>query len=252
MTCRCSGIPEKTLVIVLAVAVAALVAACGGGSSPQGTPEAGVQLADNLFKNGSFEAGSDPWISLATAAWGTPFSVSSHLAHDGAQSAYLELRASPDDTGAKVFGVVQEVSPDHFPEVLSGNYYVDDWTKGTPKQYLQFVVIVFGATNLPGGFVNHQIRYPLAGINAEPFAISNAKFRFVGSEEPTTGQWVHFERPIAGDFEELWGAVPQGFEKIRVLFEVRYDDKTAGGEGKADVYYDDLYLGPAAANSSQP
>jgi hypothetical protein len=151
-----------------------------------------------------------------------------------------------------VFGVVQEVSPDHFPEVLSGNYYVDDWTKGTPKQYLQFVVIVFGATNLPGGFVNHQIRYPLAGINAEPFAISNAKFRFVGTEEPTTGQWVHFERPIARDFEELWGAVPQGFEKIRVLFEVRYDDKTAGGEGKADVYYDDLYLGPAAANSSQP
>ena len=47
------------------------------------------------------------------------------------------------------------------------------------------------------------------------------------------------------DFQRLWGAVPQGYEKIRVLFEVRYDDK-AQDEGplEADVYYDDLYSGP--------
>jgi hypothetical protein len=243
---------KRTFVILIAAASAALGAACGGGAAPQGTPEAGVQLAANVFENGSFEAGSDPWISLTTAAWGTAFSVSSHLAHDGAHSAYLELRAAPDASGAKVFGVVQELSPGRFPEVLSGYYYVDNWIKGTPKQYLQFVVIAFGVTNLPGGYANHQIRYPLAGISAEPFVISNAKFRFLSREEPPTGQWVYFERPVARDFEELWGAVPQGFEKLRILFEVRYDDKLAGTEGKADVYYDDLYLGPAADNPNQP
>jgi hypothetical protein len=243
---------KRTFVILIAAASAALGAACGGGAAPQGAPEAGVQLAANVFENGSFETGSDPWISLTTAAWGMPFSVSSHVAHGGAHSAYLQLRASPDASGAKVFGVVQEVSPDRFPEVLSGYYYVDDWIKGTPKQYLQFAVIAFGVKNLPGGYANHQIRYPLAGINAEPFAISNAKFRFLSREEPATGQWVYFERPVARDFEELWGAVPQGFEKLRVLFEVRYDDKLAGSEGKADVYYDDLYLGPAADNPNQP
>jgi len=243
---------KRTLAILIAAASAALGAACGGGSSPQAPPEAGVQLAANVFENGSFETGSDPWISLTTAAWGTPFSVSSHVAHGGAHSAYLELRAPSDASGSKVYGVVQEVSPDRFPEVLSGYYYVDDWIKSTPKQYLQFVVIVFGATNLPGGYANHQIRYPLAGISAEPFVISNAKFRFLSREEPATGQWVYFERPVARDFEELWGAVPQGFEKLRILFEVRYDDKLAGTEGKADVYYDDLYLGPAADNPNQP
>ena len=242
----------KTFVVLIAMASAALGAACGGSPAAQGTPEAGVQLAANLFKNGSFEGGSDPSISLTTAAWGKPFSVSSHLGHSGAHSAYLGLAAPPDATGSKVFGVVQEISPDRFPEVLSGYYYVDAWIKGIPKQYLQFVVIVFGATNLPGGYPNYQIRYPLAGISAEPFAITNAKFRFLSTEEPPTGQWVHFERPIARDFEELWGAVPQGFQKVRILFEVRYDEKLAGTEGKADVYYDDLYVGPAAASLGSP
>lgn len=36
-------------------------------------------------------------------------------------------------------------------------------------------------------------------------------------------------------------------------FEVRHDDKAAGsGEVKADVFYDDLYVGPAAANPNRP
>jgi len=37
------------------------------------------------------------------------------------------------------------------------------------------------------------------------------------------------------------------------FFEVRHDDKAAGsGEVKADVFYDDLYVGPAAANPNRP
>lgn len=39
-----------------------------------------------------------------------------------------------------------------------------------------------------------------------------------------------------------------GFSKIRILFELRYDARAAdSGEVKADVFYDDLYLGPAVA-----
>ena len=240
---------KGNFVALLVVAVAVLGGACNAGA---GSTQGNSDVAANLFQNSSFEAGPDPWISLTTDAWGTPFSVSSEVDHSGAHSAYLALRAPGDASGSKIFGVVQEVSPDHFPEVISGYYYVDDWLKGTPKQYLQFAVIAFGATNLPGGWGNHQIRYPLAGIDEEPFAIDNAKFLFLGKEEPPLGQWVYFERPVADDFQQLWGAVPEGYEKLRILFEVRYDDKVAGSEGKADVYYDDLYLGPAADNPNRP
>ncbi len=47
----------------------------------------------NRFANGSFEQGADPWISLSTAAWGTPFSVSERQAVEGSSSALLELRS---------------------------------------------------------------------------------------------------------------------------------------------------------------
>ncbi len=117
--------------------------------------------------------------------------------------------------------------------------------------YLQFVVIVFGATNLPGGYSNHQIRYILAGLQSPPFGIANADFVFLTREDPVIGEWVDFERNLADDFEEAWGAVPENFEKIRVLFEVRYDDKLAGeGPIASDVYYDDLYMGPAPAGAA--
>jgi hypothetical protein len=241
---------QKIVTLALLVLMATLAAACGDGAEP-GAGTVADQGA-NLFQNWSFESGGDPWFSLATQVWGEPFSVSSQVAHSGESSAHLELRAVPNAVGAMIAGVVQETSPKEFPEVLSGYYYVDHWLKGTQKQYLQFVVIAFGATNLPGNYGNHQIRYPLAGVNEEPFAIDNAKFVFIGKEEPAKGQWVHFQRPIAQDFQELWGAVPQGFEKLRILFEVRYDDKRAGAEGKADVYYDDLYVGLAAGNPAQP
>jgi hypothetical protein len=241
---------------IVTLALAALVAAataCGSSSStePAGTAAGPPAISANLFLNPGFEEGANPWYSLATEAWGPPFQVSDKEAHGGSRSAFLELQAGPQDAGAKVFGVVQEVTADSFPEVVSGYYHVDNWVRATQKQYLQFVVIVWGATNLPGGFANHQIRYPLAGISEPPFQLSNARFLFVGKDEPAQGQWVHFERNIKQDFEDAWGAVPQGFSKIRMLFEARYDDKSAGTEGKADVYYDDLYIGPAAGNPNR-
>ena len=56
---------------------------------------------------------------------------------------------------------------------------------------------------------------------------------------------------VFADFEEVWGEVPQNYETIRVLFEVRYDDKQPGdGPILSDVYYDNLYMGPAPAGAA--
>ena len=202
----------------------------------------------NQFTNGGFEQGGDPWISLTTAAWGTPFSVSERQALEGSSSALLELR-SVQGGSTRVFGVVQEISPEEFPQTISGYYFVEDWQKGTDRQYLQFVVIVFEADNMPAEFAeavsNYQVRYILAGVDSQPTFISNARYVMVTGTEPAIGEWVYFERNVAQDFLDLWGEVPEGFDKLRVLFEVRWDDRAdTDGLSSADVYYDDLYFGP--------
>jgi len=228
------------LITLLALASLAVWAACGS-SGPA-----------DLFQNPSFEDGAEPWISLSTEAWGARFTLADGVAHSGEHSALLEMRAA-QEAGPKVFGVVQEVQPKKFPELISGYYRVAEWTRGTDIQYLQFVVIAIGAKNMPGNFPNHQLRYILAGIDHPPFDVSNAKFIFVGTEEPTPDGWVYFERNVRQDFIDQWGAAPEGFSTIRVLFEVRYDDKEAGvTTPAADVFYDDLYLGPAKDNPNTP
>ncbi len=205
----------------------------------------------NLFANPGFEEGEEPWFSLRTEGWGTAFSLSSDDPRSGATSALLELRSEDDLDPARVYGVVQEVSPDEFPEVLSGYYRVGRWEQGTPKQYLQFVVIVSEADNIPpevAAATNHQIRYILAGVDAPPIEIGNARFVMVGTGRPQVDQWVRFERNVRQDFEQLWGAVPAGFSKLRLLFEVRWDDRDpSAGPSTADVFYDDLYLGATGA-----
>jgi hypothetical protein len=263
--------PAFRLLIALATA-GIVLSSCGGGSSGEKTPEATPEAtaaatpsatadracaatpastAGNAFQNAGFESGGDPWTSLSTADWGTPFVVSQQQAHSGSNSAYLQLR-SEDGGATKVYGVVQELPPTDFPETLSGYYYVDPWEKGTPKQYLQFAVIVNDAANIPTEVTqlratNHQIRYILAGVDSQPTNIANSRYVFVSKDAPKQGEWVHFERNIRQDFCDLWGSVPVGYSSIRVLFETRWDDR-AGSDGPAaaDVYYDDLYWGPAA------
>jgi hypothetical protein len=235
--------------------VAVVAGACNGDETPTatdtsptadaGSPTPGTSptspATGNLFPNGDFESGRDPWYSLKPP----DFILTRDIAHSGETSALLRMREGTETEGAKVFYLVQEITPEEFPEVISGYYRIENWRKGTPKQYAQFVVIVFAAENTPDGFPNHQIRYLLAGIDTEPFAISNAKFVFLSREEPVEGEWVYFERNVREDFLTLWGSVPIGYEKIRVLFEVRYDDKLLGeGPVEADAYYDDLYIGP--------
>ena len=245
------------LFLAFVLLVGGILAACGGEAGEEPTsmptatpappvsgpcvPQVPIEGQANLFRNPGFESGEEPWCVIHPPK----FKVSQKLSHSGQSSALLQMRVPAEAAGTKVYYLVQELVLQEFPEFLSGYYRVEKWTRGTPKQYLQFVVIVFGATNLPGGFRNHQIRYPLAGISEDPFGIANAFFVYIGKGEPQIGQWVYFERNIKRDFQDLWGAVPQGFYKIRVLFEVRFDYKKAGAPAEAAVYYDDLYIGPA-------
>jgi len=231
-------------------------------ATPAGTPVATVEPrptltpgayeppagSANVFGNPGLEEGSNYWFALHDQTVQT----SSTVAHSGQASAYLKMRDSAEATGPNIYYLVQEVDPAEFPEMISGYYRVENWKRGTLKQYLQFVVIVFAPTNLGTAYPNYQIRYPLAGISEDPFPISNAYFIYLGKEEPRQGEWVYFETNIKNDFLEKWEAVPAGYSKIRVLFEVRYDDKEVGLPAEADVYYDDLYMGPAASNPNTP
>ena len=229
---HCRFIPRFLLVAFL-VGLAAVSSACNDSAA-----------ADNLLLNPSFEEGAEPWISLDPES---TFEVSQAQAHSGASSALLHMEDPVEAEGAKVHYLVQEISPEEFPDVVRGNYFVENWVRGTAKQYLQFVVIAIGAKNNPITQANnYQLRYILTGTDRDPFEIGNARFIYFERElAPTQGQWVPFEADVKGDFQRYWGGVPEDFEKIRILFEVRYDDKVAGdGAPRADVYYDDLYFGP--------
>jgi len=273
----------KLLVLLAGLIVAlAVAAACNGGEedellpgtaapastippltrTPAGTPVPTIEPrptltpgayeppagSANVFGNPGLEEGAQYWFALHDQTVAT----TSTVAHSGQASAYLNMRDPAEATGAKVYYLVQEVAPAEFPELISGYYRVENWKRGTEKQYLQFVVILFGPTNLGNQYPNYQIRYPLAGISEDPFPIANAFFIYLGREEPRQGEWVYFETNIKEDFLEKWGAVPEGYSKMRILFEVRYDDKEPGNVAEADVYYDDLYMGPAAGNPNKP
>ena len=196
----------------------------------------------NLFANGSFEQGKEPWFSLVDPNWESFDLTDRHAVH-GRRSAHLALHAGTTSEGTKIIGVIQEVIPRDFPKHLSGSYRIEGWTRGTPKQYLQVVVILFGdASDRP--FPNYQIRYVLAGIDKPPLQIANARYLLVAGSEIREETWVRFNLDLHADFQRHWGCLAKGFSKIRVLFEVRYDEKNSrDGEVRGDVYYDDLYLG---------
>lgn len=198
----------------------------------------------NLLKNGGFEEGHDGWTTLTTEAWVPHFDVSESVSHTGQRSALLRMRSDASTPSTRIWGVAQEIEAASFPQIVRGFYRVENWHRGTSKQYVQVVVIVFDADNGPERYPNYQIRYILAGIESPPFAIANARYIFTGASEPLASQWIPFQFDIARDFKTVWGAIPAGFSKIRVLFEVRFDDKAPDERPAADVYFDDLYVGP--------
>lgn len=218
-------LPAVVLLLVLASI------SCSSGDS-------GNEGDGNLLQNAGFEEGAEPWFSMESSGWGEPFEVADDLAHSGSHSALIRLRPGPETAQHRVFGAVQTLMT--FPDWVSGYYRVEGWQKGTPLQYLQFVVIAIPDDTA----ANVQIRYLLAGTDVEPFRIDNARFVFLGKDEPVTGQWVHFERDVAADFNQLWGGVPQKLKEVRVFFEARYDSATAiQPEMAGQVYFDDLYAG---------
>lgn len=219
------------------------------------------QASENLLENPSFEAGREPWTRMGGTAWGA-FEVVDSPVRSGKASAYLPVRWESGAPGqpVKVFGVVQEPKPETFPETLSGWYRVGDWWSESKvtKLYVQVVVIVWDdpkTTELVGvrggaAIKNYQLRYYMAGVDQPPFLLANAKYKFVGKGPPQRERWVRFELPLRADFQELWGHVPSEYSSLRVLFEARWDDKPEGAGVRADVWYDDLSLEPAAAPDS--
>jgi hypothetical protein len=219
----------------LVIALIPVLAACAN--------EAATNPPGNLFVNPGFEEGKNGWTSLTTEAWVPEYQLSDTVSLSGDTSAHLAMSTTAESPETLIWGVVQEVTPEAFPEVLSGAYRVEGWERRTGLQYMQVVVIAFDAENTPIEAPNYQIRYILAGIDQPPFAIGNAKYVFLEPGEPAEGKWIHFRRNVRDDFEDLWQVVPEDFSRIRVLFEVRYDAKVPGELPSADVYYDDLYLG---------
>ena len=241
MSLKNKGTISSWVFLAATVILLSVVLAVAGGC--QRKPKEKGPSTLNLFKNPGFEKGKKPWTTMATPLWSKSFKVTGAQAHSGQKSAYLEVR-SAGQLGGRVFGVVQEVEPNTFPKVISGYYRVEKWQKSTTLQYLH-VAVIADSTDLRGNYVNHQIRYMLGGIKERPYEIENAKFIVVKSEEPALGKWVQFKRDIAEDFRKQWGAVPKEFSSIRVLFEARYEQKKPEEpEVVADVYYDDLYIGP--------
>ena len=122
---------------------------------------------------------------------------------------------------------------------------MENWRRGTPLQYLQFVIIAHDPQNFDLSKVsNYQLRYIIAGVNVPPLEIGNAEYVFLSREDPVIGEWTHFSANVREDFQRLWGVVPEDFSKLALFFEVRWDGKTAGsGAPRADVYWDDLYIG---------
>jgi len=222
--------------------IALLAAACSGGDDNSRD----ANSPGNLFENPGFENGEEPWFTLNPDSG---FTVTDDFAHSGTYSAYQRMDDPAEASGqGKVYYLVQEITPAEMPEIVEGFYRVENWRRGTPLQYLQFVIIAHDPQNFDlNAVTNYQLRYIIAGVDAPPFDIGNAHFVFLSREDPVIGEWTHFSANVREDFERLWGAAPEDFSKLRLLFEVRWDQKTAGlGAPRADVYWDDLYIGDSS------
>ena len=206
----------------------------------------------NLLVNGSFEepiperpATVDPhvlgeWWSFAgpSKPYWRHFEIDNELAYDGDKSVKLTLDSEGFDGKTLIVGATQNVVTDSMPTELSGAVRVDDWKRGTRRQYVQIVVIVWNVTdNMPEGqgAKNYQIAYTFAGIENPPFRIGNRKFLFPRGElvslqgqdgNPRTGVWKEFHSQPTRGFQANSGvSIRATTEYIRVLYEVRYDGR---------------------------
>lgn len=203
--------------------------------------------ASNRLQNGSFEAGREPWFDLGSPSkpyWGT-FEISDAHAFDGDRSLRLDLDSADFATSVGIAGAIQEVRSGVLPRRLAGRYRVDRWERGAPAQYVQLVVMGFGASNFRELKATVQLAFVLTGIDAPPFPIRNRRFVIAGPVTPESGRWIPFEFDLHEAFERHWEQVPVELDKLRVFLEVRFDHRPSGAAppARAEVHFDALYLG---------
>jgi len=236
---RKSGRVFRSFIYIIPVVLILVFEACQSESSSKASSD-----RKNLLTNPSFEEGREGWSWMDWSPHWVDFDISSQRAHSGEESAYFRIWSKgPMERQAEVHGVVQVLKPSQFPEIVRGWYLVENWERGSPKQYLQFVTIVWGGH---AKYKNYQIRYILAGVTTPPYDMVNVKYLFAPNcaETPKQSRWIYFEVPIKDEFLRHWGMVPTGYDKIDVFFEARYDTAPATGKKAcADVYFDDLYIG---------
>ena len=240
-----------------AVVVAAVIAGVGCAGLLASRPATPPGFHANLLANPGFEEGKAGWTyPVESPYWGN-FEVVEAPVRSGRRAAHLRLRAGPEDqTNATwILGVMQEPVPERFPDVMGGWYRVERWDKGADVThlYLQAVAIIWtsrAASVLDpanpaanAGLPNYQLRSYLAGVREPPFLLGNAKVYFASKELPRLGRWNYFEIPLREEFERQWGGAPAGYDRLRLLFEARWDNRPLGSRVEADAYFDDLFVG---------
>jgi hypothetical protein len=230
--------------IALAVALSLGVAACKASSSGDNGKDPSKVTANHL-ENPSFEDGRAPWFSLVESSpYWMDFAVTDAHARSGQYSAMLNLHSRGEiRRGTRVWGVLNDLKPKFMPQRIAGFYRVEEWHRGTAKQYVQVVVSIgFGRTQDP-----LQVAWVLCGIDAQPFPIANRKFIFAGPKEPTQDEWVPFEVDVHDALRREWGVhypATLSFDAVRILFEARFDGyEDSDGPVAGKVYFDDLYFG---------
>jgi hypothetical protein len=201
----------------------------------------------NLLRNPGFEQGESHWEWLSWSKGWAPFDISTGRRHGGDRALHLPVTSRGDPRRTIVWGVMQEITvPEEFPECMDGWYLVSKWERGTRKQYLQAVLISDMKTD---GGADKQIRMMITGMDEPSYRLSNARYYFADPRKPVTpplSEWIYFQLAPRDWFLDAWGELPPAGSRLRVFYEARFDDRDPEEEVVAQVYYDDVYLGPRA------
>ena len=222
--------------------------------------------AGPLLRDPGFEEGGEAWAYIDDYRLDL-YEVTDREAHRGQHSGWLTLDSATVPLAMPVRGATaaQDVEVARFPERLRGHFRVGRWLRPDDGMGLTVRVVVYAlgdprtrelvTSDGPGGAAppprvdSYGVGYRLAGRAAASDSRSNegrgwANLDFVaaGPAEPPLDRWVPFDLPIRRDFEQVWGVVPENYEKLRVLLQVIWLDRAIGSEVAADVYFDDLEL----------
>ena len=113
------------------------------------------------------------------------------------------------------------------------------------------LVVIDRSHSLGENLGQAQLRYIISGSVDAPLQISNAQYLFVEKTRqavPPLNTWTHFSVNPRKDYQENWHYTPGKGSELRILFEARFDQRRPGqAPARADVYFDNLYMGPKTA-----